>query len=97
MFEPICHPFKVSSRLFRPSFQHLYPKSQIDVHVTVLEDDGSADAAAITCAGLALANASIKMYDLIVGASSVSRETTDFYIEQTAGTRYELEETFLHE
>jgi exosome complex component MTR3 len=51
--------------------QHLYPKSQIDVHVIVLEDAGSVLAAALTCAGLALADASIHMFDVIVGASSV--------------------------
>jgi exosome complex component MTR3 len=49
----------------------LYPKSQIDVHVIVLEDSGSVLAAALTCAGLALADASIHMFDVIVGASSV--------------------------
>ncbi|TRY72445.1 hypothetical protein TCAL_13629 [Tigriopus californicus] len=48
---------------------HLYPKSQIDVYVRVLEDDGSVLAAAITAAGLALANASIQMFDLVLGAS----------------------------
>jgi ribonuclease PH len=53
-------------------FQHLYPKSQIDVHVTVLEDSGSVLASVLTCAGLALADASIHMFDCIVGASLVS-------------------------
>ena len=52
-------------------FQHLYPKSQIDVHVVVLEDSGSVLASALTCAGLALADASIHMFDVIVGASLV--------------------------
>ena len=51
--------------------QHLYPKSQIDVFITVLEDDGSSLAAAITCAGLAVADAAIDMFDVIVGASLV--------------------------
>ena len=37
------------------SLQHLYPKSQVDVFITILEDDGSSLAAAITCAGLAVA------------------------------------------
>ena len=52
-------------------FQHLYPKSQIDVHVVVLEDSGSVLASALTCAGLALADASIHMFDVIIGASLV--------------------------
>ena len=47
----------------------MYPKSQIDVFVTVIEDDGSTLAAAITASGLALADASIQMFDTLVGAS----------------------------
>ena len=53
-------------------FQHLYPKSQIDVFVTVLENDGSVLASAITCAGLAIINASIHVFDVIIGSSMVS-------------------------
>ena len=52
--------------------QHLYPKSQVDVFITILEDDGSSLAAAITCAGLAVADAAIDMFDVIVGSSLVS-------------------------
>lgn len=48
---------------------HLYPKSQIDVFVTVLENDGSVLASAITCAGLAIINASIHVFDVIIGSS----------------------------
>jgi len=40
--------------------------------VIVIEDDGSALAASLTCASLALANASIPMYDLVIGASVVN-------------------------
>ena len=54
------------------SLQHLYPKSQVDVFITILEDDGSSLAAAITCAGLAVADAAIDMFDVIVGSSLVS-------------------------
>eukprot|EP00037_Helgoeca_nana_P029990 m.366161 g.366161 ORF g.366161 m.366161 type:complete len:279 (-) comp28092_c0_seq12:2147-2983(-) len=46
-----------------------YPKSLIDLHVTVLEDDGSVLAAAITCSALALADAGIEMTDLVASAS----------------------------
>ena len=53
------------------SFQHLYPKSQVDVFVVVLENDGSTLATSLTAAGLALADASIHMFDLIIGASLV--------------------------
>merc|ERR1712107_303475 len=55
---------------------HRYPKSCIEVFVTVLEDDGSVLAAALTASGLALANAGVHMFDLVVGAS-VSIETDD--------------------
>jgi hypothetical protein len=41
------------------------------VYVLVLENDGSALAAAITCAGLALADASVPMYDLVAAATLV--------------------------
>lgn len=44
-----------------------YPKSVIEVGVTVIEDDGGVVAAALTAAGLALAEAGIHMYDLVVG------------------------------
>eukprot|EP00088_Acartia_fossae_P029305 TRINITY_DN30164_c0_g1_i1.p1 TRINITY_DN30164_c0_g1~~TRINITY_DN30164_c0_g1_i1.p1 ORF type:complete len:267 (-),score=26.89 TRINITY_DN30164_c0_g1_i1:104-904(-) len=49
---------------------NLYPKSCIDVFVTVLEDGGGALASAITATGLALADAQIAMYDNLVGASA---------------------------
>lgn len=52
--------------------QDKFPKSQIDVYVTVIEDDGGLLAACITAAGLALCHASIDVYDLIVGSSVVS-------------------------
>ncbi|KAK7091090.1 exosome complex component MTR3-like [Littorina saxatilis] len=47
-----------------------FPKSQVDVFVTVLENDGSALSAAITCASLALADAGIEMYDLVVACTA---------------------------
>ena len=37
----------------------------------VLENDGSPIAASLTCAGLALADASVAMYDLVIGGSLV--------------------------
>lgn len=52
---------------------HRYPKSAIEVFVTVLEDDGAVLAAALTAAGLALADAGIHMFDLVVGAAVVAR------------------------
>lgn len=48
---------------------HKYPRSQIEVNVMVLENCGSVVAHAITCASLALADAGIEMYDLVLGCS----------------------------
>lgn len=53
--------------------QYHFPKAQVEVNVMVIENDGSALAAALTCASLALASASIPMYDIVVGASVVTR------------------------
>lgn len=46
-----------------------YPKSTLAVHALVIEDDGGALAAAISCASLALADASILVYDLVAACS----------------------------
>ena len=48
-----------------------YPKARIDVSVFVLEDDGSAYAAIVSVASMALAEAGIAMRDLVCGASAV--------------------------
>ncbi|XP_022907300.1 exosome complex component MTR3-like [Onthophagus taurus] len=49
--------------------RHEFPNFQVDVYALVLENDGSAIGAAITCAGLALAHAGIPMYDLVTAAT----------------------------
>lgn len=46
-----------------------FPNFQVDIFVNVLEDDGSALAASITAAGLALADAGIPMYDIITATN----------------------------
>lgn len=51
----------------------LYPKTSIDVHVTVVEMDGSplgSAAHAVTAASAALAEAGIEMYGLVTGSSA---------------------------
>lgn len=48
--------------------RYTFPNFQVDVFVNVLENDGSALAAAITASGLALADAGIPMYDVITAA-----------------------------
>ncbi|XP_026480216.1 exosome complex component MTR3-like [Ctenocephalides felis] len=48
---------------------HEFPNFQVDVFVLVLENAGSCLSAAITCAGLALADAGVPMYDLVTAAT----------------------------
>lgn len=50
--------------------RHEFPNFQVDIYAIVLQDDGGVLAAAITCAGLALADAGIPMYDVITAASA---------------------------
>jgi len=42
-----------------------FPKSTVDVDILVLQNDGAALSAGITCASVALADAGIEMYDLV--------------------------------
>lgn len=48
---------------------HKFPKSTVDVFVLVLQNDGGALACAMTTAALALADAGIDMYDVVIGCS----------------------------
>ncbi|KAG9062814.1 hypothetical protein KI688_005120 [Linnemannia hyalina] len=50
----------------------LFPKSNVDIYITVLESDGwgSCIAAAFTVASVALAHAGIEMLDLVAGCSA---------------------------
>lgn len=48
---------------------HKYPRSQIEVNVMVLENDGSILAHAVTCASMALADGGIEMYDVVLGCA----------------------------
>ncbi|XP_029010379.1 exosome complex component MTR3 [Betta splendens] len=67
---------------------HKYPRSQIEVNVMVLENNGSVLAHAITCASLALADAGIEMYDLVLGCSmrqdGASYVVDPSYIEESS-------------
>ncbi|XP_026273736.1 exosome complex component MTR3 [Frankliniella occidentalis] len=49
--------------------RHEFPNFQVDIYVLILESDGGSLAASITCAGLALADAHVPMYDLVTAAS----------------------------
>lgn len=62
---------------------YTFPNFQVDVFVHVLENDGSALAAAITAAGLAIADAGIPMYD-VVTASTVAIQEKSFLIDPTS-------------
>eukprot|EP00164_Ancoracysta_twista_P002791 GFYU01003712.1.p1 GENE.GFYU01003712.1~~GFYU01003712.1.p1 ORF type:complete len:262 (-),score=68.20 GFYU01003712.1:253-987(-) len=46
-----------------------FPKAVVDVYALVLENDGGALAAAVTCASLAMADAGIEMFDLVSSCS----------------------------
>ncbi|XP_062317088.1 exosome complex component MTR3 [Osmerus eperlanus] len=61
---------------------HKYPRSQIEVNVMVLENDGSVLAHAVTCASLALADAGIEMYDLVLGCS-IRQDGATYLIDPT--------------
>lgn len=50
--------------------RHEFPNFQVDIFANVLQDDGSVLGAAITCAGLALADAGIPMYDIITASTA---------------------------
>ncbi|GAB0088409.1 Mtr3 [Sergentomyia squamirostris] len=49
--------------------RHEFPNFQVDIFANVLEDNGSALSAAITAAGLAVANAGIPMFDILTAAT----------------------------
>ena len=68
----------------------MVPKSAIEVFVTVIEDDGGVVAAAITAAGLALADAGIQMFDMVVG-SKVSLTKEEVVVDPDRREQYGVE------
>ena len=70
---------------------HRYPKSAIEVFVTVIEDDGGVVAASLTAAGLALADAGIHMFDIVVG-SKVSLTKEEVVVDPDRTEQYGDEE-----
>ncbi|XP_070576953.1 exosome complex component MTR3-like [Ptychodera flava] len=46
-----------------------YPRAQIDIFISVLQNDGGVLGASITCASVALADAGIDMFDVVVGCT----------------------------
>lgn len=69
---------------------HKFPKAQLNIYVTVLEDDGSALAAAITAASVALVDAGIELYDLVTG-TSVRLLGDKLLMDPTADEEYSAE------
>lgn len=51
--------------------QEKFPKCLLEICLTILEDSGSAVAACITAAGLALIDAGVPIYDTPVGGTLV--------------------------
>lgn len=62
--------------------RYTFSNFQVDIFVNVVEDDGSVLAAAITCAGLALSDAGIPMYDIIT-ASTVAVFDNQILVDPT--------------
>lgn len=62
--------------------RHEFPNFQVDIYALVLENDGAALSAAITCAGLALAHAGIPMYDL-VSSVTLGMQKQNKYLDPT--------------
>ena len=68
---------------------HLFPRSQIDVFVHVLQADGGAECAAVNAATLALCDAGIPMRELVVACAAghlAGHTLVDLnYLEESAG------------
>lgn len=62
--------------------RHEFPNFQVDIYALVLENDGCAVSAAITCAGLALSHAGIPMYDLVTSVT-IGVQKDNKYLDPT--------------
>ncbi|KAM5156927.1 exosome complex component MTR3 [Mantella aurantiaca] len=62
-----------------------YPRAELMLSVLVLEERGAALPLAVTCAALALADAGIEMYDLVVGTAACRGNTGDLLLDPTEG------------
>eukprot|EP00771_Trimastix_marina_P000744 gnl/Trimastix_PCT/1774.p1 GENE.gnl/Trimastix_PCT/1774~~gnl/Trimastix_PCT/1774.p1 ORF type:complete len:250 (-),score=35.14 gnl/Trimastix_PCT/1774:205-954(-) len=67
----------------------LYPRSQIDISVTVLQADGGTRCAAVNAATLALIDAGVAMKDFVVGCAAGYLQDTPLldlnYLEDSSG------------
>ncbi|XP_077983385.1 exosome complex component RRP41-like [Glandiceps talaboti] len=68
---------------------HLYPRSQIDIYVQILQSDGGNYCACVNAATLAVIDAGIPMRDYVCACTSSLLEDTPVvdisYLEETAG------------
>lgn len=69
-------------------YQYEFPNCQIDIYATVLDNGGSALAAAIMAASVALANAGVPMFGLVTAATIVSRLIYNVDLDQLTITFY---------
>lgn len=60
-----------------------YPKAVIECYINVLECDGSALPIAMTAVSLALADAGIEMYDVVIGLKAICDENDELYLDPT--------------
>eukprot|EP00960_Hanusia_phi_P026967 746552-Hanusia_phi.AAC.5 len=62
-----------------------YPKSVIEIHVSVVEEDGERLSACIACASLALAHAGIEKFDMVSSCSLALRRGKGIVLEPSTG------------
>jgi len=60
-----------------------YPKAVIECYINVVECDGSALPIAMTAVSLALADAGIEMYDVVIGLKAICDENDKLYLDPT--------------
>lgn len=62
-----------------------YPKSTIDIYITVIEQDGffASIAGAVNCASLALADAGLEMKDVVCSTSLIINKNLDLIMDAT--------------
>lgn len=63
--------------------RYAFTNFQVDIYINVIEDDGSVLAAAITAAGLAIADAGIPMYDIVTATAVAVLDNDRILIDPT--------------
>lgn len=60
-----------------------FPNLQLDIAVSVIEDDGDVLSAAITAAGIAMLQSGLEMHDTVVGCSAAIHDSSTFLMDPT--------------